>query len=82
MHIYGKVLVNFASFLKSKIWRKIANPQKRLQTPPKELFKEAVHKISWPYVYWVTNKVRKSIALETETEAEPEDEILGPKWQF
>ena len=82
MHIYGKVPVNFASFLKSKIWRKIANPQKRFQTPPKELFKEAVHKISWSYVHWLTYKVRKSKALEAEPETEAEDEILGPKWQF
>ena len=84
MHVYGKVPVKFASFLKSKMWRKIANPQKRLKTPPKELFKEAVHKISWTYVHWLTYKVRKSKALETETESETEteDEILGPKWQF
>ena len=74
MHIYGKVLVNFASFLKSKIQRKIANPQKRLQTPPKELFKEAVHKISWSYVHWLTCKVENSVALEPEAEAEPEAE--------
>ena len=59
-HLYNKVPVKFVSFLKSKMWRKIANPQKRWKTPPKELFKEAVHKISWPYVHWIKYKVRFS----------------------
>ena len=84
MHVYGKVPVKFASFLKSKMWRKIANPQKRLKTPPKELFKEAAHKISWSYVHWLTRKVENSVALEAEPEAEAslEDEILRRKWLF
>ena len=51
--------------------------------PPKELFKEAEHKISWSYVHWLTRKVENSVALdEPEPEPSVEDEILRRKWLF
>ena len=68
------------------MWGKIANPEKRSKTPPKELFKEAVHKISWSYGHWLSCKVENSVALEPEPSAsaspEVEDEILRRKWLF
>ena len=54
------------------MWIKIANPQKRWKLPPKELFKEAVHKISWIYVHWLTCKFENSVPLESEAESEDE----------